>query len=417
MEKLQLAKYARTSASRQRRLGGAPGAVRAAARPRRPSTPAGRSRNAWRIAGRSARALSPIWDASIGTSRQPEELDALRGARIGDRGLGDARAQPASSRSRYAFTIPSALGRQLASRRPRRPTRPKNPRGIGTRIPAPSPDRPSAAIAPAVPHARETGERELDDLPARLARRVRDEADAARVDLGALPVAAATGQGTTVVGLDQGTGSVSLGEPRGAGERSTLRCASPRPGSATGSRLGDGAVASRTSIASAGDVPPIGCVEAGRARRRLVQQRRWTTADPVLAVLGGGQLGRMLGLAGVPLGVSFRFLDPSPERAPARSASSSSARSVTRPRSAASPTGASAVTYEWEGVPATRAGPGRRRRDPGLAAARGARRLAGPPPREAAVRGARASARPPSRRSTTAPGSTRPSPPSACPRC
>ncbi len=39
---------------------------------------------------------------------------------------------------------------------------------------------------------------------------------------------------------------------------------------------------------------------------------------PVVAVLGGGQLGRMLGLAGVPLGLDFRFLDPSPQ-APAQS--------------------------------------------------------------------------------------------------
>ena len=31
----------------------------------------------------------------------------------------------------------------------------------------------------------------------------------------------------------------------------------------------------------------------------------------LVAVLGGGQLGRMLGLAGIPLGVRFRFLDPS----------------------------------------------------------------------------------------------------------
>ena len=33
-------------------------------------------------------------------------------------------------------------------------------------------------------------------------------------------------------------------------------------------------------------------------------------ADNLVAVLGGGQLGRMLGLAGIPLGLEFRFLDP-----------------------------------------------------------------------------------------------------------
>jgi 5-(carboxyamino)imidazole ribonucleotide synthase len=32
----------------------------------------------------------------------------------------------------------------------------------------------------------------------------------------------------------------------------------------------------------------------------------------LVACIGGGQLGRMLGLAGLPLGLSFRFLDPSP---------------------------------------------------------------------------------------------------------
>ena len=32
-----------------------------------------------------------------------------------------------------------------------------------------------------------------------------------------------------------------------------------------------------------------------------------------VACIGGGQLGRMLGLAGIPLGLGFRFLDPSPE--------------------------------------------------------------------------------------------------------
>ena len=31
-----------------------------------------------------------------------------------------------------------------------------------------------------------------------------------------------------------------------------------------------------------------------------------------IGVLGGGQLGRMLALAGYPLGLRFRFLDPAP---------------------------------------------------------------------------------------------------------
>jgi 5-(carboxyamino)imidazole ribonucleotide synthase len=36
-----------------------------------------------------------------------------------------------------------------------------------------------------------------------------------------------------------------------------------------------------------------------------------------VGVLGGGQLGRMLGLAGIPLGLRFRFLDPGGDGAPA----------------------------------------------------------------------------------------------------
>ena len=76
------------------------------------------------------------------------------------------------------------------------------------------------------------------------------------------------------------------------------------------------------------------------------------TSAPVVAVLGGGQLGRMLALAGIPLGCQFRFLDPSPE-ATARVlgplvvgalGDATCLDQVAR--------GAAVVTYEWEGVPA-----------------------------------------------------------------
>ena len=54
---------------------------------------------------------------------------------------------------------------------------------------------------------------------------------------------------------------------------------------------------------------------------------------PLVAVLGGGQLGRMLGLAGVPLGLGFRFLDPVDRPRPrSRSGRWSSARSTTSSR-------------------------------------------------------------------------------------
>jgi 5-(carboxyamino)imidazole ribonucleotide synthase len=71
-----------------------------------------------------------------------------------------------------------------------------------------------------------------------------------------------------------------------------------------------------------------------------------------VAVLGGGQLGRMLGLAGIPLGVDFRFLDPSAE-APAGAVGYLVTGALGDERALAEAAdGADVVTYEWEGVPA-----------------------------------------------------------------
>jgi 5-(carboxyamino)imidazole ribonucleotide synthase len=71
-----------------------------------------------------------------------------------------------------------------------------------------------------------------------------------------------------------------------------------------------------------------------------------------VAVLGGGQLGRMLGLAGIPLGVSFRFLDPSLD-APAAAVGDLVVGALDDERALADVArGADVVTYEWEGVPA-----------------------------------------------------------------
>jgi 5-(carboxyamino)imidazole ribonucleotide synthase len=72
----------------------------------------------------------------------------------------------------------------------------------------------------------------------------------------------------------------------------------------------------------------------------------------LVAVLGGGQLGRMLGLAGIPLGLRFRFLDPV-EGAPAAAVGDL----VVGPLGdevvlAEVARDAVTVTYEWEGVPA-----------------------------------------------------------------
>jgi 5-(carboxyamino)imidazole ribonucleotide synthase len=71
-----------------------------------------------------------------------------------------------------------------------------------------------------------------------------------------------------------------------------------------------------------------------------------------VAVLGGGQLGQMLGLAGIPLGVDFRFLDPVPD-APAGAVGHLVTGALDDEAALAETArGAAVVTYEWEGVPA-----------------------------------------------------------------
>ena len=72
----------------------------------------------------------------------------------------------------------------------------------------------------------------------------------------------------------------------------------------------------------------------------------------LVACIGGGQLGRMLGLAGIPLGLDFRFLDPSPD-APAQAVGELLVGSYDDDlalRRLAS--GADVVTFEFENVPA-----------------------------------------------------------------
>jgi 5-(carboxyamino)imidazole ribonucleotide synthase len=73
---------------------------------------------------------------------------------------------------------------------------------------------------------------------------------------------------------------------------------------------------------------------------------------PLVAVLGGGQLGRMLGLAGIPLGLGFRFLDPT-TTAPAQSLGTLVVGALDDEQSLLKTVeGSAIVTYEWEGVPA-----------------------------------------------------------------
>jgi len=70
-----------------------------------------------------------------------------------------------------------------------------------------------------------------------------------------------------------------------------------------------------------------------------------------IGILGGGQLGYMLALAGYPLGLRFRFLDPSPEAPVGRIAQRVTAQFDDRPALEKFASGLELVTYEFENVP------------------------------------------------------------------
>jgi 5-(carboxyamino)imidazole ribonucleotide synthase len=70
-----------------------------------------------------------------------------------------------------------------------------------------------------------------------------------------------------------------------------------------------------------------------------------------IGILGGGQLGYMLALAGYPLGLHFRFLDPSPEAPVGRIATRITADFNDRAALKKFANGLELVTYEFENVP------------------------------------------------------------------
>jgi len=70
-----------------------------------------------------------------------------------------------------------------------------------------------------------------------------------------------------------------------------------------------------------------------------------------IGILGGGQLGYMLALAGYPLGFHFRFLDPSPEAPVGRIANRVTADFLDEAALARFAHGLEVVTYEFENVP------------------------------------------------------------------
>ncbi|GIU98754.1 MAG: N5-carboxyaminoimidazole ribonucleotide synthase [Actinomycetota bacterium] len=71
----------------------------------------------------------------------------------------------------------------------------------------------------------------------------------------------------------------------------------------------------------------------------------------LVAILGGGQLGRMLALAGYPLGLSFRLLDPAPDACAGRVAPLVVGAYDDREALAHLLEGADVLTYEFENVP------------------------------------------------------------------
>jgi 5-(carboxyamino)imidazole ribonucleotide synthase len=70
-----------------------------------------------------------------------------------------------------------------------------------------------------------------------------------------------------------------------------------------------------------------------------------------IGILGGGQLGYMLALAGYPLGLRFRFLDPSPEAPVGRIAQRVTAEYSDKAALDKFAGGLEVVTYEFENVP------------------------------------------------------------------
>ncbi|HUC53696.1 MAG TPA: 5-(carboxyamino)imidazole ribonucleotide synthase [Candidatus Cybelea sp.] len=70
-----------------------------------------------------------------------------------------------------------------------------------------------------------------------------------------------------------------------------------------------------------------------------------------IGILGGGQLGYMLALAGYPLGLHFRFLDPSPEAPVGRIAQRVTADYTDEAALEKFAGGLELVTYEFENVP------------------------------------------------------------------
>jgi 5-(carboxyamino)imidazole ribonucleotide synthase len=73
--------------------------------------------------------------------------------------------------------------------------------------------------------------------------------------------------------------------------------------------------------------------------------------NPIVGILGAGQLGRMLALAGYPLGMRFRFFDPTPGSPAGQMAEQIAASYDDYAALGSFAEGLDAVTYEFENVP------------------------------------------------------------------
>jgi 5-(carboxyamino)imidazole ribonucleotide synthase len=71
----------------------------------------------------------------------------------------------------------------------------------------------------------------------------------------------------------------------------------------------------------------------------------------IVGVLGAGQLGRMLGLAGLPLGLTFRFFDPDPDACAAPLGTLFTHEWLDMPAIERFARGCDVITYEFENVP------------------------------------------------------------------
>src|SRR5262249_30598755 len=99
---------------------------------------------------------------------------------------------------------------------------------------------------------------------------------------------------------------------------------------------------------------PRGCPGDSIQTHQPVRTARFEKeARVTIGILGGGQLGYMLALAGYPLGLHFKFFDPSPEAPVGRIAQRVTAEFSDESALEKFAAGLELVTYEFENVPLT----------------------------------------------------------------